>query len=73
MLERDSHLPRSEEVWTSTLLIMNKRTENRECTDEEVVSGAFLKDESEWWMRREGKERLSQEYKLALGWIHSVK
>ena len=39
----------------------DKSKQNREHTHEEVVDGAFLMEEIEWWMQREGKERLSEE------------
>ena len=44
--------------------------QNRDYTNEEVVDGTFLLEEIEWWMEREGKQRMSEEDKIALGWVH---
>lgn len=47
----------------------DKPKQNRDYTHEEVVDGALLMEEIEWWMRKEGKERMSEEDKVALGWV----
>lgn len=44
----------------------DKPKQNREYADEEAVHGTFLMKEIQWWMSRGGKERISDEYKVAL-------